>query len=159
MATPPIGAFTVGPNPTQIATQIVQIWVPLIIQIPHLFGPDLGLIDLAGVHGSSQNLNHKFCNHGDLQYILIWYGIWGVIWVMWFVHLDVWTSKCPNPQITIWAKFGALMCDLGCNLGHNLSHDLGVIWATVNAPNIPARSKTCWEGTSHWNHTKIHRTS
>ena len=39
-----LGAFTVGPNPTQIMTQIVQICVPLIIQIPHLFGPYLGLI-------------------------------------------------------------------------------------------------------------------
>ena len=53
-----------------------------------------------------------------------------------FVHLDIWLPNCPNPQITIWAKFGVLRCDLGCNLGHNLSHNLGMIWATVNAPNV-----------------------
>ena len=53
-----------------------------------------------------------------------------------FVHLDIWTPNCPNPQITIWAKFGAFRCDWGCNLGHDLSHNLGVIWATMNAPIV-----------------------
>ena len=52
--------------------------------------------------------------------------------MMRFVHLDVRTPNCPNSQITIWAKFGALRCDLGYNLGHDLSHDLGVIWANRN---------------------------
>ena len=56
--------------------------------------------------------------------------------------------NCPNPQITIWAQFGALRCDLDCNLGHNLSHDLGVIWATVNAPiaNLLLISLLTWIG-------------
>jgi hypothetical protein len=33
-------------------------------------------------------------------------------------------------------KFGVLRCYLGRDLGRDLDHDLGVIWATVNVPNI-----------------------